>query len=63
VYRKQLRSRAGNLGLLDFNTGENVGLFSGRQKMCLYKPEIFAWNGTLPSKQSIVLLDSRGSAS
>jgi len=31
--------------------------------MSLYKLELFAWNGTLPSKQSTVLLNSRGRAS
>jgi hypothetical protein len=51
VYRKLLRSRAGKLAPLGFSIqGENIGLFSDMQKMCLYKPEIFAWNGTLPSK-------------
>jgi hypothetical protein len=55
-----LQSREiGAIGIL--NTGETSGCFSGMQKMCLYKPDNFAWNGTLPSKQSIVLLDSRGS--
>jgi hypothetical protein len=34
----------------DLNTGEDIGLFSGAQKMCLYKPENFAWNDTLPPK-------------
>jgi len=38
-------------------------LFSDEQKMCLYKPEDFAWNGTLPPKQSIVLPGNRGSIS
>src|SRR6516162_3862246 len=58
----RLQSREfGSIGI--FNTDQSIGLFSGTQKMCLYKPDNFAWNGTLPSKQSIVLPDGRGSAS
>jgi hypothetical protein len=36
-------------------------VFFDKQKKCLYKPKDFAWNGTLPSKQSVVSSGSRGS--
>jgi hypothetical protein len=32
------------------------------RKMCLYKPENFAWNVSLPSKRAL-LLDNRGRTS
>jgi hypothetical protein len=41
----------GNLSAFDFNKGASPGCFADMQKMCLYKPEIFAWNDTLPSNR------------
>jgi len=40
-----------------FNTGQNIGCFD-TQKMCLYKPGNFAWNGTLPSKTEHCVIGS-----
>jgi hypothetical protein len=63
VYLKQLRRRAEKLPASQFQYGAKPELVTGMQKMCLYKQENFAWNGTLPSKQTTVWPDGRGSTS
>jgi hypothetical protein len=58
VYLKQFRSSAGKLAPLGFQNMCKGWAVLIRRKMCLYKPEIFAWNGTLPSKQGVVIWQS-----
>lgn len=62
VYLKPFRSGEGKLGALGGTTGAKRPLLCDMREDGLYKPQLFEWNGTLPSKQRMALSGSHGSA-